>query len=260
MNSERMKFELLYPEVAYLYGDLANIDYLHRAVPEAEVIRTSLKTPPAFLSGDVQFVSLCAMTERAQELVIAALRPYRDKIIEQIDKGTIFLATGNALEIFIRHIENEDGSKIEALGLFDLVARRRMMNRYNALYLGRFEDIRIVGLKSQFTHAYSGTVGVDYNGATDCSGGAAYKDNAALFETLRGAGRSPGDKLEGIRQNNFMATYVLGPLLIMNPLFTKHILGLLGLNDRALPFEAAAMDSYNLRLEEYSDPKRGFIY
>jgi CobQ-like glutamine amidotransferase family enzyme len=259
MNSQTMKFELLYPEVAYLYGDLANIDYLHRAVPEAEVIRTSLKTPPAFLNGDVQFVSLCAMTERAQELVIAALRPYRDKIVEQIDRGTIFLATGNALEIFIKYIENEDGSKVEALGLFDLVARRRMMNRYNALYLGQFEDIRIVGLKSQFTHAYSGTVGGD-DTASAADGGAVYKDAAALFDTLRGAGRNPEDRKEGIRQNNFMATYVLGPLLIMNPLFTKHLLGLLGLNDRALPFEAAAMDSYNLRLEEYSDPKRGFIY
>lgn len=236
-----MKFEVLYPEVAYLYGDLANIDYLHRAVPEAELIRTSLKTPPAFLSGDVDLVYLCSMTERAQELVIDALMPYQDKIIELIDKGTIFLATGNALEIFIRQIENEDGTKLEALGLFDLTAKRRMMDRYNALYLGKFGDIKIVGLKSQFAHCYG-------------------EDSDALFETLRGAGRSPGDIKEGIRRNNFMATYVLGPLLIMNPLFTKHILGLLGLPDRALPFEEAAMDSYNLRLEEYSDPKRGFDY
>jgi CobQ-like glutamine amidotransferase family enzyme len=236
-----MKFEILYPEVCYLYGDLANIDYLHRAVPEAEVIRTSLKTPPAFLNGDVDLVYLCSMTERAQELVIAALQPYKDKLIELIDKGTVFLATGNALEIFIRHIENEDGSKLEALGLFDLVAKRRMMDRYNALYLGKFGDIKVVGLKSQFAHAYG-------------------EDGDALFETLRGAGRHPGDIKEGIRRNNFMATYVLGPLLIMNPLFTKYILGLLGLPDRELAFEEAAMDSYNLRLEEYSDPKRGFDY
>jgi CobQ-like glutamine amidotransferase family enzyme len=236
-----MKFEVLYPEVAYLYGDLANIDYLHRAVPEAELIRTSLKTPPAFLGGDVDLIYLCSMTERAQELVIAALLPYKDKINELIDRGTVFLATGNALEIFIRQIENEDGTKLAALGLFELTAKRRMLDRYNALYLGKFGDTKIVGLKSQFAHCYG-------------------ENGDALFETLRGAGRSPGDVKEGLRRNNFMATYVLGPLLIMNPLFTKHILGLLGLADRALPFEDAAMDSYKLRLEEYSDPKRGFDY
>jgi CobQ-like glutamine amidotransferase family enzyme len=236
-----MTFEVLYPEVAYLYGDLANIDYLHRAVPEAALVRTSLKTPPAFLGGDVDLVYLCSMTERAQELVIAALLPYKDKLIEQLDRGMIFLATGNALEIFIKHIENEDGSKIEALGLFNLVAKRRMMDRYNALYLGEFGDIKIVGLKSQFAHSYG-------------------NDFEELFKTLRGVGRHPGDMKEGIRRGNFMATYVLGPLLVMNPLFTKYILGLLGLPDRELPFERAAMDSYNLRLEEYSDPKRGIDY
>ncbi|SHI20018.1 hypothetical protein SAMN02745823_03321 [Sporobacter termitidis DSM 10068] len=236
-----MKIEILYPEICYLYGDLMNVEYLHRCLPEAELVRTSLKTPPAFLSGDVDMICLCSMTERAQELVIEALRPHREKIIELIDSGTVFLATGNALEIFIKDIENEDGSKLEALGLFDLTAKRRMLDRYNALYLGKFGDIDIVGLKSQFAHAYG-------------DGG------DALFETVRGAGRNPEAKPEGLRKNNFMATYVLGPLLIMNPPFTKYLLELLGAGDRPLAYEQAAMDSYELRLKEYSDPKRGFIY
>lgn len=236
-----MKIEVLYPEICYLYGDLMNVEYLSRCIPEAEIIRTSLKTSPAFLNGDVDMVYLCAMTERAQELVIGALRPYKEKIEAFIRTGTIFLVTGNALEIFIKDIENEDSSKIEALGLFDLTAKRRMMDRYNSLWLGKFGDIDMVGLKSQFTHVYG-------------------DDGDSLFETVRGAGRNPGVLPEGIRRNNFMATYVLGPLLIMNPPFTKYLLGLLGLGDRPLAYEDAAMDSYNLRLKEYSDPKRGFDY
>lgn len=236
-----MKIEILFPEVCYLYGDLMNVEYLHRSIPEAEIIRTSLKTPPAFLNGDVNMVYLCSMTEKAQELVIEALRSHKEKIEELIDGGTVFLATGNALEIFIKHIENEDGSKIEALGLFNLTAKRRMMDRYNSLWLGKLGDIHMVGLKSQFAHTFG-------------------DDGDGLFETVRGAGRNPGVKPEGIRKNNFMATYVLGPLLIMNPLFTKYIMELLGIKDRPLAYEEAAMDSYNLRLQEYSDPKRGFDY
>lgn len=242
-----MKIEILYPELCYLYGDLMNIDYLHRALPEAEIIRTTLKSTPAFINGDVDMIYLCSMTERAQELVIQALRPHTEKIKELIEKGTVFLVTGNALEIFIKHIENEDGSRVDALGLFDLAAKRRMMDRYNALYLGKLGEIDIVGFKSQFAHAYS----TQEPGATEPDG---------LIETVRGAGRNPGVKPEGIRQNNFMATYVLGPLLILNPPFAKYILGLLGAGDRELAFEKAAMDSYTLRLKEFSDPKRGFDY
>jgi CobQ-like glutamine amidotransferase family enzyme len=239
-----MKIEILYPEICYLYGDLMNIEYLHRCLPEAEVVKTSLKTVPAFVGGGVDLIYLCSMTERAQELVIDALRPYTDIIRERIDGGTIFLATGNALEIFVKDIENDDGSKIEALGLFSLTAKRRMMDRYNALYLGKFGETDIVGLKSQFAHTYDiGGDGVE-----------------PLFMTVRGAGRNPDVKPEGIRKNNFMATYVLGPLLIMNPPFTKYIMGLLGAGDKPLAYEKAALDSYELRLKEYSDPKRGFDY
>lgn len=236
-----MKIEVLYPEVCCLYGDLMNIEYLSRCLPEAEIIRTSLKSEPAFLSGDVDMICLCSMTEQAQELVLAALRPYKEQIETMIAGGTIFLITGNALEIFIKYIENEDGSRLEALGLFDLTAKRRMMDRYNALYLGKFGNIDIVGFKSQFAHAY----GDDADG---------------LFETIRGAGRNPEVKPEGIRKSNFMATYVLGPLLILNPPFTKYILELLGAKDRPLLFESAAFDTYNLRLSEFTDPRRGFDY
>ncbi len=68
-----------------------------------------------------------------------------------IDGGTAFLITGNALEIFGNFIEKEDGTRIEGLGIFDLYAKRQMMKRYNALYLGRFGEMEIVGFKSQFS-------------------------------------------------------------------------------------------------------------
>lgn len=56
-----------------------------------------------------------AMTERTQEKVIKKLMPYKEKINELIEKGVVFLCTGNALEIFGKYIENEDRSKIDAL-------------------------------------------------------------------------------------------------------------------------------------------------
>ena len=236
-----MTIELLYPEVANLFGDLMNAKLLKAAIPEAQLIETGLKDRPRFADEAVSMIILCSMTERSQELVVQALTPFKDRLSELIDNGTVFLITGNATEIFGSYIENEDGSKIEALDLFSFHAKRRMMNRFNSLYLGKCGEVEVVGFKSQFSHAY----------------GDGFKP---LFETQRGTGMNPNTLPEGIRKNNFMATYVLGPLLVLNPDFAKYIFTLLGADTASLPFEAAAYDAYNLRLAEFKDPKTGFGY
>ena len=57
-----------------------------------------------------------------------------------------------------------------------------------------------------------------------------------------------------------MATYVIGPLLILNPLFAKYILKEMGVNNPKIKFEKEAIEAYKIRLKEYSDPKTGFYY
>ncbi len=41
-----------------------------------------------------------------------------------------------------------------------------------------------------------------------------------------------------------MATYVIGPLLVLNPPFAKYVLRQCGAADPELAFEEAAMDAY----------------
>ena len=104
--------------------------------------------------------------------------------------------------------------------------------------------MKIVGFKSQFTHSY-------WEDGTETS---------PLFMTERGPGLNPEIKEEGIRLNNFMATYVIGPLLVLNPPFARYILQRCGVEDQTLAFEEAAMDAYEDRVKEYSDPNTGFYY
>jgi len=235
-----MRIEILFPELCNLYGDLANIDYLMKSVQGAEVIRTGIKSRPYFADNTPDLIFMCSMTERAQEIAAGALIPYRERLNQLIDDGAAFLVTGNALEIFGRYIEKDDGSRIETLGIFDTYAKRRMMSRYNALYWGKFGDTDIFGFKDQFSHSYG-----------ECEG---------LFTTLRGAGLNPGVQMEGIRRRGFIATYLLGPLLILNPPFTKWFLRTLGIGEPKLAFEDAAMASYERRRMEFTDPKTGFEY
>lgn len=271
-----MKIEVLYPEICNLYGDLANVRYLKECLPEAEIIRTSLQTRPAFLDQQVDLVYMGTTTENGQILALEQLRFIREQIMEQIDAGTNFLITGNAMELFGERIE-EDGEEVaRGLGVFPGIARRSSVNRFNSLFLGTFDPvgssagtaessgekagpaadanagagdlIRVVGFKSQFGHMY---------GPEDDHG----LDHLALFTPERGPGMNRYAGGEGIRINNFMATYVIGPLLILNPPFTKwFIRQQLGEEIGELAFEAAAMDSYENRVKEYADPKTGLYY
>lgn len=258
-----MKIEVLYPEICNLYGDLANIRYLKECLPDAEILHTSLQTRPRFLDEQVDLVYMGTTTENGQVLALEQLRFIRDEILQQIEAGTNFLITGNAMELFGEAIEEDGEEVLRGLGVFPGIARRSSINRFNSLFLGTFEPapakagpagandadpIRVVGFKSQFGHMYGRESDKDL-------------DHLALFTPQRGPGMNRYAEGEGIRINNFFATYVIGPLLILNPPFTKwFIRNQLGAEITELAFEAAAMDSYENRVKEYEDPKTGLYY
>ena len=231
-----VKIEVLFPEVCNLFGNMYNIKYLEKSIKDVEIINTALTDEPKFILEDVDMIYMAPMTEKTQEIVINKLKPYTEKIKELIEKNKVFLTIGNALEIFGKYIENEDGSKIEGLVITNLYAKRDMMNRYNYLFLGKIEDTKILGFKSQFSMSYGDN------------------SNQYVFEAIRGTGINKESTLEGIRINNFIGTYVLGPILVLNPLFTKYILKLMGIEKQELAFEKEAMECYNIRLKEFENP------
>lgn len=235
-----LKIEVLFPEICNLFGNMYNIKYLEKSVQDIEIIYTSLTNTPKFVDEKVDMIYMAPMTENSQELVIEKLKPYTDKIKELIEQNQLFLVIGNALEIFGKYIENEDGSRIEGLGITDLYAKRDMMHRYNSLFLGKIEDIKIVGFKSQFAMSYG--------------------DNSSnyLFDALKGPGINEASKFEGIRINNFMGTYVLGPILVLNPYFTKYLLKLIGIKDINLAYEEEAVSCYKIRLKEFENPETNY--
>lgn len=235
-----LKIEVLFPEICNLFGNMYNIKYLEKSIQDIEIIYTSLTDTPKFVDEKVDMIYMAPMTENSQELVIEKLKPYTDKIKNLVEQNQLFLVIGNALEVFGKYIENEDGSRIEGLGITDLNAKREMMHRYNSLFLGRIEDIKIVGFKSQFAMSYG--------------------DNSSkyLFDVLKGSGINEQSKYEGVRINNFMGTYVLGPILVLNPNFTKYLLKLIGIKDTKLAFEEEAVNCYNIRLKEFENPETNF--
>jgi len=228
-----MKVEVLFPEFCNLYGDICNMTYLKKCLPEAEFIYTSYEQEMAFVSQEVQFIYMGTMTESAQEAVAQKLQAYKEKIEESIEKNVVWLVTGNAIEIFGEYIEKEDGSRIKGLGLFKVYAKRDMMHRHNSLFLGELEGIKVIGFKSQFSMLYG--------------------ENAENYcmKVEKGIGIHPESEFEGLRKNNFFATYVLGPILIMNPELTKLFMKKAGVDNPVLAFEEDAKKAYEIRFKEF---------
>lgn len=236
-----MTVEILFREVCGLYGDSQNPTYLEATLPDAMFVYTKLTDKPYFIDNQPDLLYIGCMSEMTQRKVIAKLLPYRERILELVEAGVPFLATGNAGEIFAKEIQyvSEDITT-QGLGLFDLTVKTDLFRRYNGMVLGELENLKIVGFRSQFSFLYG--------------------DNSQNYflNCLRGDGINPQSKLEGMRMNNLICTQLLGPILPLNPLFCEYLLGLAGIKVFAA-FREAAMDAYVQRLKEFEDPKTPFV-
>ncbi|MCR5148492.1 MAG: MurT ligase domain-containing protein [Eubacterium sp.] len=233
--------EVLYPEFCNLFGDSSNMKYLKACLPEAEFRYTPFTEEPLFMKQKVDLIYVGAMTENKQEMVVEKLKQYKDKLVELRENGTAMLFTSNAVELLGNYIENEDGTRIECLGMYDFSAKRDRMNRLNSLCRGHFGDTEIVGFKTQFTVATD--VGEELN----------------LFTIDKGLGMNKESSLEGIHDKNLFATYLVGPFLALNPEFTNYFMrDVLGVKGAVPAYWVEARKAYRRRVKEFHDPKVEF--
>ncbi len=214
--------EILYPEICNLYGDSGNILLMSKM--NLKLTKTLFNDEPYFVKNDVKMIYMGPTPEDMLEQIISKLEPYKKRIEELIKNNVYFLCTGNALDIFSKEIILSNGKKLNGLGLIDVYVTYK--ERYNTLVLGEGEK-PIVGYKSQNSY---------------------YKSNEeALFHLKR---EYSNNLLEGVRKNNFMGTNLLGPILVLNPLFTKELFKELGYNDDILYYDEL-VKAYQKRVEEY---------
>lgn len=229
-----MRIEIMYPELCCLYGDKGNTKFLQQCLPEAEYLYTQLNERPHFLDEEIDLCCMYSMSEQNQELILSRLMQWKDEITAKCAAGkTLFLLTGNALELFGRYIQREDDSRVECLGIFNTYAKRHAPKRFNTLIQADFEGMTLLGYTSRFSDTYN------------------LSEDIAMCRVQIGSGVNPDTKLEGIRQDRVIATYMLGPLLIANPDFSKWLLKQIGIAEPVLPYEDALYLSYETRRKEF---------
>ena len=232
-----MKIEILYSELCCLYGDKGNTKFLQQCLPEAEFIYTGLNEKPHFLTEEIDLCCMYSMSEQSQEWILSRLMPYKEELNAAFaDSKTLFLLTGNALELLGSYIQREDGSKVDALGFCDTYSVRQAPKRFNTLIQADFEGMTLLGYTSRFSHTHGVT------------------EELALAKVSIGTGCAPESKLEGIRSGRIIATYLLGPLLVANPDFSKWLLKELGMAEPKLPFEADLYKAYEVKKQVFTRP------
>ncbi len=224
-----MKIEILYPELTNIYGDEANIKFLKKNFKKSEIILTSIKDVPYFVNHKVDLIYMGSHPDEYDKIIIDSLKPYKAKLMDIILSGTAVLFTGNATEVCLEYVEYNN-KKMSMLSLFkDLHAVRNYDVRYNSLFLGEFNKIKIIGNQSTIS---------TING----------NNKFPFIKAVEGCiGFNKDTNLEGIHYKNFFATTLLGPFLVLNPKFTKYLFELIGHKEK-LVFEKELIENYNKKL------------
>ena len=224
--------------------------FLHQALPEAEIIHTSLADRPAFVDRAVNMIYMGQMSENSQLRVLELMRPFCAAIQEHIEADRVLLLTGNAYEIMGEAITSTDGTRHEGLGLYGHHSVENQAKRWNSMMLGQFnpsgradqpaegETIDVTGYRSQFTQVF----GID--------------DSQAFLRIERGTGSHFGSSFEGIRDRNYVGTNLIGPLLPTNPRLAAWLLNQAGVDDPVIPHADAAEAAYHERLSYYRRYKK----
>lgn len=228
--------EVLYSEFGNMYGEMYNPMFLEKSCKDLKVIYTKLNDEPYFVKHDVDMIYISNLRDPKIYDILEVLKKYKDKIKEMIEDNKIFVLTGNSLELFGSYIK-EGNKKTEALGIFDYYVEKDFNIKYASWVKGKFKDIEIIGHRNQFSKCFN--------------------IKNPFIKVIEGTGSDIDSKIEGINYKNFYATYLLGPFLIMNPLFTKYILGLMGIKD--IKYEKEAMEAYKKRMDYFHKEDARYI-
>lgn len=217
-----------------LYGENGNIKALKRQLEEQgiNVIIKFLTIDDELEFDQYDFVYIGAGTENNQKIAIKYLLKYKGAIKEYIENNKFLLCTGNSIELFGKHILDSNKKKIKTLGIFKyhtVIEDFRMIDE--AIFKSDMFDELFVGFQNQY-----GTI---------------KNIKEPFFQVVKGIGSHPNSSTEGIHYKNFYGTYLIGPILVRNPHFLKHIVTELILSkDKDFKFKP-----FDLKLEKCAHDK-----
>lgn len=204
-----MKILYLYYDIMNLYGESGNIRMAERMFREAgQDVEVDGKTVTDkhidFEKYD--FIYCGAGSENSRDVVLRHLSFFKDSLQKAFEKGTVMLFTGNSYEMLGREIAVGD-NKTEGLGLFDFTVQEQRKDRYSGdvTFRCKLFEGELIG----YINKCSKVEGI----------------KKPLFEIEEVVGTVEVGS-EGIHEENFFGTQIIGPILVKNPDFANYIVNL----------------------------------
>lgn len=199
-----IKIAHLYYDLMNLYGDNGNLKALTYQLDKqgikSKIFYLTLNDEIDFNEYDLFYIG--PGTNYNQKLVLKDLLKYKKQIKEAINNNKFFLITGNALDLFGKYIL-ENNKKIKTLEIFD--------------YYSKIESNRLVDeVVAKCSFINESILGFQNQDST------MHELENPLFSITKGIGSYPTSNIEGINYNNFIGTYLIGPILARNPELLKY--------------------------------------
>ena len=200
----------LYSQSLDLYGDYKNLHVLSQRIRESGckvlIHRQELFQELSFEGYDMVYIG----HGKAENLAAVAKHfvAYSDMIHSAIEHGQLWLATGNARQLFGDYFTVTGGDRLPGIGLFD----------YHGVETGKVFVIDMIA------HPVFDPGSVIYGFANRT----AYlegENRYPLFRVISGFGDGAAcSGVEGTLYKNFFATWSMGPILARNPVIMREIL------------------------------------
>lgn len=200
----------LYPELLNLYGDRGNIIAFvrrcqWRGIP-VKVDEVTVGQPVDFFEYD--FLFLGGGSDREQGIIAADLARRREELQVAIEKGLVVLAICGGYQLLGRFYLTPGGREIPGLALLDFYTeggKERMIGNVAVEIVLNGKKFKMCGFENHAGRTYLG----------NCK---------PLARVLKGYGNNGEDGYEGAQYKNVFCTYLHGPLLPKNPVFTDHLI------------------------------------
>ncbi len=211
-----MEFKILwlYYDLLDLYGDRGNIKVLEYILKHNNIkykIDKITINEEDKKDTDYDLVFLGGGSDKNQQLIESDLKSRKNQLKSIMDNKGFILTVCGGYQLFGKYYLDQNGNKIEGLGLFDYYTKahdRRCIGNVKIKSKIKLDDdfIEIVGFENHSGQTHN-----------------VNKENA-LGTVINGNGNEYKGKFEGYISNNFIGTYIHGPLLPKNPQIAKYII------------------------------------
>ena len=227
---KELKILHMFPRLLSLYGEYGNVAVLKATLEEnhCTVAVTEWEDGPVDLSA-YDFFYVGSGTEDNLLIALDRLLPYAEAVKASVEAGKVWLATGNAMALFGKTLKRADEKPALGICAYDTVIEDAKR------YLGD-----VIAADEPTTLGFINT-SCRYTGI-----------ETPLMELLlnKELGNDKISPAEGVRENNFFGTQLIGPFLVKNPHYMELVCSLLTGSDIKIDADSYLAKAYAVSCKE----------